>query len=70
MTGWYTDEDCTEGNEFTFDDAVTEDITIYPKWTEIHPEDNNNPPTGDGVLIWALTTALSGAAVVLTKKKQ
>ena len=31
--GWYTDEACTSGNEFTFDDAVNSDITIYPKWT-------------------------------------
>jgi len=31
--GWYTDEACTSGNEFTFNDEVTSDITIYPKWT-------------------------------------
>jgi len=32
--GWYTDEACTSGNKFTFDDAVNSDITIYPKWTK------------------------------------
>lgn len=32
--GWYTDEACTSGNEFTFDDEVNSDITIYPKWTK------------------------------------
>jgi len=32
--GWYTDEACTRGNEFSFDDAVNSDTTIYPKWTK------------------------------------
>ncbi len=33
--GWYTNKDCTEGNEWDFDtDTVTTDITLYAKWTE------------------------------------
>lgn len=32
--GFYTDEACTEGNEFDFDTLITEDITIYAKWTK------------------------------------
>lgn len=32
--GWYTDEDCTSGNEYDFSAAVTEDIILYAKWTE------------------------------------
>ena len=33
--GWYTDKDCTDGNEFNFDVPVTSDayeITLYAKW--------------------------------------
>ena len=36
--GWYTDAECTDGNEFDFeanDGWVDEDITLYAKWTEI-----------------------------------
>ncbi len=33
--GWYTNKDCTDGNEWNFDtDTVTTDITLYAKWTE------------------------------------
>ena len=35
--GWYTDEKCTDGNEFTFGDTLSETTTIYAKWT---PEGN------------------------------
>ena len=31
--GWYTDEDCTDGNEYDFDTPVTENITLYAKWS-------------------------------------
>ncbi len=30
VVGWYTDSACT--NEFSFDTAITEDITLYAKW--------------------------------------
>ena len=30
--GWYTDKDCTDGNEFSFGSALTEKTTIYAKW--------------------------------------
>jgi len=33
--GWYTDETCTAGNEFDFDDAITSDLSIYAKWSKI-----------------------------------
>ena len=29
--GWYTDKDCTDGNEVNFDN-ITEDMTLYAKW--------------------------------------
>ena len=32
--GWYTDKDCTNGNEFSFDTKITRDITLYAKWTK------------------------------------
>lgn len=37
--GFYTDEACTDGNEFDFDNPITEDITIYAKWIK-DAEDN------------------------------
>ena len=30
--GWYTNQACTAGNEFTFDNPLTENTTIYAKW--------------------------------------
>ncbi len=39
--GFYTDEACTDGNEFSFDDEITEDITIYAKWIA-NADDNDN----------------------------
>ena len=32
--GWYTDKDCTNGNEFNFDTKITRDTTLYAKWTK------------------------------------
>ena len=31
--GWYTDEDCTDGNEYNFTASVTKDMTLTAKWT-------------------------------------
>ena len=31
--GWYTDEACTEGNEFTTSTQVNADVTLHAKWT-------------------------------------
>ena len=34
FAGWYTDSDCTDGNEFDFtNEAITADKTLYAKWT-------------------------------------
>lgn len=43
--GFYTDEACTDGNEFDFDTPITEDITIYAKWIEV-VDDNDQGETG------------------------
>lgn len=33
--GWYTDSDCTDGNEWDFTaNTVTDEVTLYAKWTE------------------------------------
>ena len=34
--GWFTDEDCT--NAFSFSTAITQDYTLYAKWTEEVPD--------------------------------
>ncbi len=33
FAGWYKDEDCTTGQEWSFDTPVTGDVTLYAKWT-------------------------------------
>lgn len=33
FAGWYTDSGCTAGNNFSFNTPITEDITLYAKWT-------------------------------------
>lgn len=33
--GWYTDKDCTDGNEYTFGSQGGSEVTIYAKWTAI-----------------------------------
>jgi len=32
--GWYTDSECTPGNEYNFDTALNTNLTIYAKWNE------------------------------------
>ena len=34
FTGWYTDANCTEENEYDFDETVTADLTLYAGWEE------------------------------------
>ena len=38
FAGWYTDESLT--NEYDFDNAVTENMTLYAKWTEVTAEES------------------------------
>lgn len=33
--GWFTDEEGTKGNEFSFDDIINNDTKIYAKWNPI-----------------------------------
>nr|AGH13993.1 hypothetical protein [Prevotella sp. Sc00028] len=34
FVGWFTDADCTAGNEWNFDDAVTSNMTLHALWTQ------------------------------------
>lgn len=43
--GFYTDEACTDGNEFDFDEPITGDTTIYAKWIK-NADDNQDDNTG------------------------
>ena len=63
--GWYTDRNCT--NSFDFDTPITEDITLYAKWT---PAAEETTPikffqTGDGLNIipWCALLGLSLTAI-------
>lgn len=62
--GWYTDEACTDGNEFRFDMPVTENITIYAKWVAV----SDTPPTSDSSPVAAMLALLlcSGGAILAT----
>lgn len=31
---WFTDDGCTAGNEYDFDNAVTSDLTLHARWTQ------------------------------------
>ncbi len=37
---WYTDKDCTDGNEYDFDSEVNEDFVLYAKWISKLPENH------------------------------
>ncbi len=45
--GWYTDENCTDGNEYNFDNEVTGDLTLYAKWEINHYTVTFNVMEGD-----------------------
>ena len=51
--GWYTDADCTDGNEFSFGGELSEATTIYAKWI---PE----PTAKYTVIIWKENLAADG----------
>ena len=47
--GWYTDKDCTSGNEFTFGSTLDQRLDVYAKW-------NPNPTAPYTVIIWQQQT--------------
>lgn len=42
FAGWFTDEACTQGNEFTAKTKVAADMTVFGKWVK---DDDTVPPT-------------------------
>lgn len=42
FAGWFTDEACTQGNEFTAKTKVASDMTVFGKWVK---DDGTVPPT-------------------------
>lgn len=45
FAGWYTDEACTDGNKFSFDETIEADVTIYPKWVKQNEETKETKET-------------------------
>ena len=44
--GWFTDSECQ--NAFDFDTKITQDTTLYAKWTAKTPSGGGNTPSGGG----------------------
>ena len=74
--GWYAD--AAFSAKFDFNTAITENTTVYAKWTKnsAAPTDPTSPQTGDNsnILLWALLlttsiTALTGVALYSRKGK-
>ena len=43
--GFYTDEDCIEGNEYNFDMSIMGDVSVYLKWIPDSTEETTPTPT-------------------------
>ncbi len=74
--GWYSDEEFTK--EFSFDEEITSDITVYGKWTAVSDdsseessEENEDAKPGDsGISVFFILLVLSfGAAFAVSKKR-
>ncbi len=78
--GWYADEAFTK--EFSFDEEITSDITVYGKWTAVsddsseesseeNSEENEDAKPGDsGISVFFILLVLSfGAAFAVSKKR-
>lgn len=66
--GFYTDEDCTQGNEYDFWTPVTEDMTIYAKWITVYSPVVEKTEGGETTI--DVQTALEGEAVTITAKPE
>jgi uncharacterized repeat protein (TIGR02543 family)/LPXTG-motif cell wall-anchored protein len=69
--GWYLDKEYT--TQFDFASNVSEDITLYAKWTKNDDIEIKNPQTGDNLAFNLLMLGLSiinltGAVLYLKKK--
>lgn len=65
--GWYTDKDCTDGNQWNFTtDKVTKDTTLYAKWTATPPAATYTvtfDANGHGTAPAELTGVASGSTI-------
>lgn len=65
--GWYTDKDCTDGNQWNFTtDKVTKDTTLYAQWTATTPAATYTVTfnaNGHGTAPAALTGIASGSTI-------
>ena len=65
--GWYTDKDCTDGNQWNFTtDKVTKDTTLYAKWTATSPATTYTvtfDANGHGTAPAQLTGIASGSTI-------
>ncbi len=59
FAGWYTDEDCSDGNEYDTSAPVDGDITLYAKWTE-------NKGSVMTAVLWIAVPVIICAAVIVT----
>ena len=66
--GWYTDADCTDGNEYDFASPVTGELRLYAKWTADIPD---IPKTGDNshIEMWFALMLLSALALLAIGQK-
>ena len=66
--GWFTDEECTAGNEFDFDTPITAATPLYAKWTKFEGCTLLVPATsGPAIAVGdeiAMQTGSSGATMV------
>ncbi len=66
---WYTDSECTEFNKFDFATPITEDITLYAKWTEKTADTYTVTVVTDianGTISATPTTATAGTKITLS----
>ncbi len=60
--GWFTDEECTAGNEFDFNTSITAATPLYAKWTAFDGCTLLVPATsGDALIVGATVDLQSGS---------
>lgn len=62
LEGWYLDKDCA--NKYNFDEPITENLTLYAKWTEITFTANWDAST-PGVISWSPVSSANEIKVVM-----
>ncbi|MDO5852957.1 MAG: InlB B-repeat-containing protein [Thermoplasmata archaeon] len=60
--GWYLDEATSEGNEYSFNNRVTGELTLYAKWSNIPTGTSLPPEYGGGVYVGG-TFTMSGGSI-------